>query len=89
MVILEAMQSRVPGFYPKSSGAAEVLESGIKIDPKETQLITEFIRTYLDDWNKWEDLVEQQANELDKYTGSATESGLLKLWEKLESIKSI
>jgi glycosyltransferase involved in cell wall biosynthesis len=67
MVILEAMQHRVPVIYPAASGAAEVLTSGVKIDPSDIDAIGEQVSRLLGELTEWETLVRDQAREIDAY----------------------
>jgi glycosyltransferase involved in cell wall biosynthesis/uncharacterized protein YjbI with pentapeptide repeats len=83
MVILEAMQHRVPVLYPAESGAAEVLKSGIRINPADTTACVERLIGLLDNWPLWEQTVEAQAREIAAYPARDTEKDLLALWARV------
>lgn len=83
MVILEAMQHRVPVFYPRSSGAAETLTTGVQIDPDNAEETAAVIHECLSDWNRWEDLVEAQTKEFDAYINAGHEDRLIELWDSM------
>jgi glycosyltransferase involved in cell wall biosynthesis len=68
MVILEAMQHRVPVLYADSAGAAEVLESGIRIDPMDAVQTAKQVYNLLGDLGRWEDVVQRQTLEVAQYT---------------------
>jgi len=83
MVILEAMQHRVPVLYPASSGAAEVLKSGVPIDPEDAVDAANRLVALLDDWELWEKTVKQQAEEVAEYSKRGEEGGLNQIWAGL------
>lgn len=80
MVILEAMQHRVPVIYPERSGAAEVLQSGIKADPHDSDGIARRIVQLLGDLGTWESTVRAQAEEIDAYPDRKYEDQVIALW---------
>lgn len=81
MVVLEAMQHRVPVIYPKASGAAEVLEAGVKVDPSDIEAMAERVVALLGDLGEWERVVRKQAEEIDKYARVPHDQPLLDVWE--------
>jgi len=81
MVILEAMQHRTPVFYASGCGAAEVIESGIAIDPENPEDVSEQLLSVLDDWPRWEQVVEKQASEITGYPERGYEQRLMTVWE--------
>jgi len=81
MVVLEAMQQGVPVFYPDSSGVAEVLGSGIKIDPADTQTAANLVLDILSQWSRWADAVKKQSAEIEGYGARAYELKLLDVWK--------
>jgi glycosyltransferase involved in cell wall biosynthesis/uncharacterized protein YjbI with pentapeptide repeats len=83
MVVLEAMQHRVPVFYPAQSGAAEVLKSGIKIDPGNIDACVGRLVALLDNWPLWERTVADQTREISAYPARDTQSALLSLWARV------
>ncbi len=85
MVVLEAMQYRVPVFYPKEAGVSEVIQNGVKINPNNLETTAATITAYLNDWDKWEQLVEDQAKEIEKYIERRPDSELLTLWNDLHA----
>jgi len=84
MVILEAMQHRTPVLYAAGCGAAEVIESGISIDPENTQEAAEHLLSVLDDWPRWEQIVEKQASEAAAYTERGYGRDLMKIWDSVQ-----
>ena len=81
MVILEAMQHRTPVLYASGCGAAEVIESGIAIDPENPESVSEHLLSVLDDWPRWEQVVEKQITEIAGYPERGYEQRLMKVWE--------
>jgi glycosyltransferase involved in cell wall biosynthesis len=81
MVILEAMQHRVPVIYPKDSGAAEVLESGIKVDSGDVPAIAALVSRLLGDLTRWELTVRQQAAEIDTYSARGFDDRIIEVWQ--------
>ena len=67
MVVLEAMQSGVPVLYPRDSGAADVLASGIKITPAAIEDVAQELIKLLTDAEVWEDIVRAQLAEIAAY----------------------
>jgi glycosyltransferase involved in cell wall biosynthesis len=80
MVILEAMQHRVPVLYPAQSGAAEVLESGVRIDPAAAQPAAERLAGLLRDITLWEATVRAQVEEIEAYPGRRYEDRVIAAW---------
>ncbi|MGZ8345708.1 MAG: glycosyltransferase [Allosphingosinicella sp.] len=80
MVILEAMQHRVPVIYPEHSGAAEVLVSGVKADPFDSAGIAGHIVHLLGDLGAWEATVRGQADEIDAYPDRCYEDQVIAVW---------
>jgi glycosyltransferase involved in cell wall biosynthesis len=86
MVILEAMQHRVPVIYPKDSGAAEVLESGIKIASENTAAAAEAVMHLLGDLSAWEGAVVESAREIEQYPRRDYADRLIAVWTEARSI---
>lgn len=80
MVILEAMQHRVPVIYPEQSGAAEVLKGGVKVDPADIDAMTAALRTLLGDLTVWEQMVRAEAGEIDAYPRRDYDDQLIGVW---------
>ena len=80
MVVLEAMQHRVPVIYPTRSGAAEVLESGVKLDPDDLEEIASAIKRLLDNLEEWESTVRAQAREIEGYPRRDYPDRLMAVW---------
>jgi glycosyltransferase involved in cell wall biosynthesis len=80
MVVLEAMQHRVPVIYPAESGAAEVLQSGVKIEGGDTQAMAEAVTRLLGNLDVWEDAVRAAAQEIERYPQRAYEDRLIAVW---------
>lgn len=85
MVVLEAMQHRVPVLYPEHAGVAEVLESGIQIQPDDISATVEQLERLLTDWAHWEGTVQRQSQEIAGYPDRGYEQRLLDLWKRLEA----
>lgn len=83
MVILEAMQHHVPVFYPSTSGAAEVMTSGIKINPEDTETVALKLRNILENWELWEAIVEEQMDDINAYATKPHELILIGLWDRM------
>jgi glycosyltransferase involved in cell wall biosynthesis len=82
MVVLEAMLHRTPILYPADSGAAEVLQSGFKVDPADIDGMTRLVARLLADGGLWETTVRAQAAEIDDYLGRPYEQPLVDLWSR-------
>lgn len=67
MIVLEAMCHGVPVVYPKHSGVAEVINAGLAVDFSKEGEVIEAISDLLDDMNRWEEIVQQQAQEIKRY----------------------
>lgn len=80
MVILEAMQHNVPVLYAAGCGAAEVLGSGVPIDPENATDSAAKLIHLLDDWLAWERTVEAQGREIRAYPKRGYEQELLRIW---------
>jgi len=85
MVILEAMQHRVPVLYPQIAGAAEVLSSGIKIDPNDIEATATALAGILNDRNQWEEVAMQQTQEIKDYWERGYEKIVQSLYQRLAS----
>ena len=85
MVILEAMQHKVPVLYSEHCGAAEVLESGIPIDPTNPDAVTSTLIELIDDIVRWETVVGTQTREISGYADRGYETKLMQLWAGLAS----
>gem|GEM_PF-3470762 len=83
MVILEAMQHRVPVIYPLNSGAAEVLRSGIKVPAEDVTAMASHTQTLLESIDTWEGLVRTEADEIDGYRDKRYEDGIIAIWQSL------
>ena len=83
MVILEAMQHHVPVFYPSTSGAAEVMTSGIKINPEDTESVALKLHNILENWELWESIVEEQMDDINAYAAKPHELILIDLWDRM------
>jgi glycosyltransferase involved in cell wall biosynthesis len=88
MVILEAMQRRVPVFYPRYAGAAEVLQSGIKIDPTDTLAVATALADMLNNRDRWEEVVMQQSREIAAYLERGYERVVQTMYQRLTQASS-
>ena len=87
MVILEAMQHRVPVIYPANSGAAEVLESGIKVTPGAIETtMTGHVIKLIGSLETWEITVRLEAVEIDAYPGRGYEDLVIKVWSEAVAV---
>ena len=82
MVILEAMQHRVPVIYPAESGAAEVLQNGIKIVSGNTAGMAGAVTRLLGDIRAWEEAVATAAGEIEHYPQRGYEDRLTAVWSE-------
>jgi glycosyltransferase involved in cell wall biosynthesis len=80
MVVLEAMQHGAPVLFPKSAGVAEVVRSGVAIDPEDVTGTADVICRLLDDAVYWTQVVEAQYDEIEEYAKRDYEEGLIKVW---------
>jgi glycosyltransferase involved in cell wall biosynthesis len=80
MVILEAMQHRVPVIYPEESGAAEVLQSGVKIAGSDTAAMATEVARLLGDLGNWEAAVAASASEIERYSERHYEDWVIAVW---------
>ncbi len=80
MVVLEAMEHRVPVIYADDSGAAEVLESGIKVAAGSTATVVAEIARLLGDLGAWEEAVRRQAIEITRYVDRDDETRIIASW---------
>jgi glycosyltransferase involved in cell wall biosynthesis len=85
MVILEAMQHRVPVLYPNTAGAAEVLKSGITVRTGDIDDMAARLEQVLNDWRTWEETVESQSREIAEYPDRGYERQLIDLWLALRA----
>jgi glycosyltransferase involved in cell wall biosynthesis len=83
MVVLEAMLHRVPVLYPRTSGAAERLHSGVLIDPEATDEVARAIVVLLAEWQRWEAIVDEQWTDVVRYADERPHLELQKLWSEL------
>lgn len=83
MVILEAMQHRVPVLYPEYAGAAEVIKSGIRIRPDDSEATAGQLIELLADLQRWEKVVREQTAELAEYVDRDYPERILKVWDRV------
>jgi glycosyltransferase involved in cell wall biosynthesis len=81
MVILEGMLHRVPVIYPQDSGAAEVLNCGIKFEQNHFMAAADEAEKLLGDLLYWENVVERQLEEIARYCDRGFERSLIDLWQ--------
>lgn len=89
MVVLEAMQHGVPVFYPSYAGVAEVLESGIKINPHDAAAVATQVIDLISHWEKWATMVKAQSAEIANYGFRQYEKKLIVEWNRLSGGKQI
>lgn len=81
MVIVEAMERRIPVIFPSDSGAAEELAAGIRVDTNDVGGIAKEVMRLLDDSEYWRTTVELQTRALRDYEARAGyETRLVALW---------
>lgn len=85
MVVLEAMQHRVPVLYPAGAGVAEVINSGVRINPEDIVGTAAQLERLLTEWTYWEGMVEEQSQEIADYPGRGYERRVSELWQQLHS----
>jgi glycosyltransferase involved in cell wall biosynthesis len=81
MVILEGMLHRVPVIYPQDSGAAEVLNCGVKFEQDDFMAVVDVAEKLLGDLFFWENVVERQLEEIGHYQDRGFEQTLTDLWQ--------
>lgn len=82
MVILEGMEHRVPVIYPSDAGAAEVLQSGIKLPANDIAGMAAAVVRLLDRLDVWETLVREQAREIMAYPDHDFDARLQAVWQQ-------
>jgi glycosyltransferase involved in cell wall biosynthesis len=82
MVILEAMQHRVPVIYPGDSGAAEVLQSGFQLRSDDIAAMSEQVLALLNSLEVWESAVRAEAREIEDYPGRPYDDWLISVWKQ-------
>jgi glycosyltransferase involved in cell wall biosynthesis len=88
MVVLEAMLHQVPVFYPQVSGAAEVLQSGIQINPADSAGTADALYHLLMDREKWENTVREQLAEIESYPLRHYERKVIQVWNALAATEA-
>jgi glycosyltransferase involved in cell wall biosynthesis len=81
MVILEAMQHRVPVIFPDHSGAAEVLKSGIATDTSDVAGMAAHVARLLGSLEAWEAAVRAEAEEIGLYRDRNWEDRVMAIWQ--------
>ena len=84
MVILEAMQHRVPVLYPTDFGAAEVLKSGVQVSADEPSAMAAQVLRLLDSLRIWRRTVRAEAQEIEAYSGKRYEARVIAAWRPFE-----
>lgn len=84
MVILEAMQHRVPVLYPADSGAAEVLKTGVQVAAGDPPAMAAQVLRLLDSLGSWEETVRAEAQEIEAYSGKRYEDRVIEAWKPYE-----
>ena len=88
MVILEALLHKVPVIYPAELGAAEVLQSGIKIANGDTAAMADAVMRLLGDLGAWEEAILAGSREIENYPARNYEDRLIGVWtEAIASVK--
>lgn len=85
MVVLEAMQHGVPVMFPKDAGVAEVLNSGISFNPRDTQAAKEILFRLLEDESYWYKVVNRQLKDVTRFREKHYEKNVSMLWSQLQS----
>jgi glycosyltransferase involved in cell wall biosynthesis len=83
MVILEAMQHCVPVIYPNDAGAAEVLQSGVKISAADVDAMTAQVVRLLGSRSAWEETVRAQTREIESYANQSYERFVITTWQQV------
>jgi WD40 repeat protein/glycosyltransferase involved in cell wall biosynthesis len=89
MVVLEAMQHRVPVIYPADSGAAEVFRSGIPVRAGDVAAIAAHVIRLLQRHKDWTDVVRAQSAEIATYLRQHDENRLIALWREATAAPTI
>ena len=86
MVVLESMERGVPVLYPQHAGAAEVLQTGIKIDPQDVKGSANEVYRLLSDRSYWEKVVREQEKEIREYYSRNYEQKLMQLFSEVSKV---
>jgi glycosyltransferase involved in cell wall biosynthesis len=81
MVVLEAMEHGVPVIYPDHSGAAEALESGIKVRADDLGAMADAVTDLLDHRDTWAAMAAKQAREIQAYPERGHDQLLMGAWQ--------
>lgn len=81
MVVLEAMQAGVPVLYPRESGAADALTSGIKITPTAIEDVAQQLINLLTNVETWEEIVRAQLVEIVAYPKRDHAAAIAAAWQ--------
>lgn len=85
MVILEAMQHRVPVIYPAVAGAAEVLQAGVKASVDDVAALASNVMELLGDIGTWEKAVEAGVRDIERYARQRYEDRLIAVWSEAKA----
>jgi len=88
MVVLEAMQRRVPVIYPAESGAAEVLESGTKVAEGDVKAMAAAVTSLLGDLGTWERAATAAEREIAQFADKHSEDQLIAVWAEASANSS-
>jgi glycosyltransferase involved in cell wall biosynthesis len=88
MVVLEAMQHGVPVIYPNDSGAAEVLQSGIKVRTDDIAIMADHVVQLLNSLQVWETTVREEAREIEEYPSRSYGDLILSVWNQTAAGKA-
>jgi hypothetical protein len=81
------MQHRLPVIYPAESGAAEVLQAGVKIEKGDTDAMAAAVMRLLGDLGAWTMEVETAAREIERYPDRRYEERLIEVWTQALSTR--
>jgi glycosyltransferase involved in cell wall biosynthesis len=81
MVVLEAMQHRIPVIYPNDSGAAEVLQSGVKVRTEDITAMSDHLARLLNSLQVWETTVRAEAREIEEYPSRPYDDQIISVWK--------
>lgn len=88
MVVLEAMQHRVPILYPDDCGAAEVISAGIPVKASDIDAMALAVQRLLNDRLHWEETAQAEAEEIATYPGRGYERRVMALWDAANTMAS-
>ena len=80
MVVLEAMEAGVPVFYTSAAGVADVIRTGVPLDPNDHKRSAALLHRVIADPLAWQKMVEEQITEITSYDERGYHGVTRNLW---------